>query len=645
MVVKNSIKIFILLVTLVLASCDIGSHNHHNNDAVLISYNANGADYGSVPSAHGLDLNVQNNIGNLEKNGYLFDGWNSSPDGFGSDFIPGSSSPSKSITLYAKWALIFNYSISNSMRSASLSMEAPSISGSYLHITGLTERGKQLAELAITETIDGFDVTSIKAGAFRACSNVKKVIIAGSVKSIGNSAFAGCSHLETLVMKGEEPPEMGTGVLDFCPAVISVPPEAKEAYSNSAGWNSYNTRIVTYFTVTFRSDDASINASPREKQVVYPATTVDSLPSDPVRSGYIFGGWYTAPNGAGTLFTANTEVTSNLTVYSKWIPVSQNTGVRLSFSIESFKDARVPSHLFQNTTPDSKATYYYKAVPSWTSDLTNTVGATKGFVQLPYNYSINTRTIDMGLFAPGFWNFAVRVVSANGNTLYEKNIQNCKVDSQSSNIRFVLEKHYEGTGTLQINALSDAVSNNGGMLISYKGTKTGTIDIPVSDSLPGTEGTVIFTKTLSLPPGFYEVNFALYDDGKSRAVKNGYIEVFGNETSVLNSTIYKDTWMSEGYTDVGITGVFFLTEKKKLGMIVSTNGNIYSRTWTFTASQTEDSEDIRTYVWYVNGTRQDVTGSVFVLRNLNPRDYQVYCFAVDNTFSYIVGAGITIPVQ
>lgn len=70
-------------------------------------------------------------------------------------------------------------------------MGAAPVSGSYLHITGLTERGKQLAELAITETIDGFGVTSIQSGAFRGCSKVKTVTIAGSVRSIGDSAFAG----------------------------------------------------------------------------------------------------------------------------------------------------------------------------------------------------------------------------------------------------------------------------------------------------------------------------------------------------------------------------------------------------------------------------------------------------------------------
>ncbi len=644
---KNTQKLLlILVVSLSLFSCNIeGYHHHHNDDKAIISYNANGAESGSIPSSHGTELSVQDNIGNLGKNGYIFDCWNSSPDGSGTDYNPGSSCPAKSMTLYAKWALIFNYSVSSSMRVSSLSMEAAPAAGSYLHIVSLTERGKQLADLAITETIDGFSVTSIKAGAFRGCSNVKKVTVAGSVRSIGDGAFAGCSNLETLVMKGEDPPELGAGVLDLCPAVICVPPNAQDAYSNKAGWSSYNTKIVSYYTVKFISGDATIDAYPPEKQVVYPATTVDSLPSDPVRSGYIFGGWYTGQNGTGALFTANTEVTSDLTVYAKWTSTSQNTGVRLSFSIVSFRDARVPSHLFQNVTPDLNATYYYKATPRWTTDLMSVVGATEDFVQLPYNYRIKTLNIDMGFFTPGAWDFDVRVVSSDGITLYEKKLRNCTVNAQSSKIEFVLEKYYEGNGTLQINAVADTVSNSGGMIISYDGSQSGTITIPAVDSMPGDNGTISFRKTLSLPPGFYVVNLTLYDDGENRASKSGYIEVFGNETSVLNGTVYKDTWMAEGYTDIGVPGGFFLAGKKKLGMIVSTTGNIHSQTWTFTARQTEDSEDIITYVWYVNGVRQDISGSEFVLRNLSPRNYRVNCFAVDRTLSYIVGAVITIPVR
>ena len=63
----------------------------------------------------------------------------------------------------------------------------------------------------------------------------------------------------------------------------------------------------------------------------------------------------------------------------------------------------------------------------------------------------------------------------------------------------------------------------------------------MADSVPGPDETVRFIKTLELPPGFYLVNLNLIDDGNSVAVKSGYVEVFSNETTVLNGTVYKDT--------------------------------------------------------------------------------------------------------
>ncbi|BCJ94193.1 hypothetical protein acsn021_17620 [Anaerocolumna cellulosilytica] len=44
----------------------------------------------------------------------------------------------------------------------------------------------------------------------------------------------------------------------------------------------------------------------------------DLWPSDPVKAGYMFGGWYTGENGTGTVFIPNTIVTGDITVYAKW---------------------------------------------------------------------------------------------------------------------------------------------------------------------------------------------------------------------------------------------------------------------------------------------------------------------------------------
>lgn len=111
-----------------------------------------------------------------------------------------------------------------------------------------------------------------------------------------------------------------------------------------AGWNSHaagsgttylphevfsmpNTNLTLYalwtsnptYTVWFDSQGASTGASPLSKMVASPATTLDTLPSDPVKSGFIFCGWFTAVNGGGSFFDLTTSVASDLTVYAYWV--------------------------------------------------------------------------------------------------------------------------------------------------------------------------------------------------------------------------------------------------------------------------------------------------------------------------------------
>jgi uncharacterized repeat protein (TIGR02543 family) len=72
------------------------------------------------------------------------------------------------------------------------------------------------------------------------------------------------------------------------------------------------------YTVTFDFDDGT---SVTETRAVNSGDPVDAaMPSDPTRDGYAFGGWYTAQNGGGTQFAADTPVTGNIRVYALWLP-------------------------------------------------------------------------------------------------------------------------------------------------------------------------------------------------------------------------------------------------------------------------------------------------------------------------------------
>jgi len=82
------------------------------NPVVMYSivYDGNGNIGGAVPSdgnvyAVGIKTTVLGNEGNLSKTGYVFDGWNTKPDGSGADRAIGTSfvMPAENVVLYAQW--------------------------------------------------------------------------------------------------------------------------------------------------------------------------------------------------------------------------------------------------------------------------------------------------------------------------------------------------------------------------------------------------------------------------------------------------------------------------------------------------------------------------------------------------------------
>jgi uncharacterized repeat protein (TIGR02543 family) len=75
---------------------------------------------------------------------------------------------------------------------------------------------------------------------------------------------------------------------------------------------------VTY-TVTFDSDGGTPATQTR---TVSKDASLGSLPANPSKTGYTFGGWYRSRNGGGESFTTTTKVIANITVYAKWTPVS-----------------------------------------------------------------------------------------------------------------------------------------------------------------------------------------------------------------------------------------------------------------------------------------------------------------------------------
>ena len=98
--------------------------------------------------------------------------------------------------------------------------------------------------------------------------------------------------------------------------------------TDSDNYNTVNGAItitgVEQRTVTFDPQGGIV--SPTEAQVAV-GGTLATLPT-PTKDGYDFKGWFTQPNGQGTLFTTSTIVNEAITIFANWkaIPTPPVTG-------------------------------------------------------------------------------------------------------------------------------------------------------------------------------------------------------------------------------------------------------------------------------------------------------------------------------
>lgn len=150
---RTTLVLVIVILGMVLAGCPQPSGpGSYSPPTYTITYNANGADSGTVPIDDGLysiqDVppQVLGNIGNLVRDGYTFNGWNTSPTGTGSSYSAGDSIiiGTANIILYAQWLEL--------QRSA-----APTFSpdtGSYQSPTTVTISGAPDATIYYTLTGD-----------------------------------------------------------------------------------------------------------------------------------------------------------------------------------------------------------------------------------------------------------------------------------------------------------------------------------------------------------------------------------------------------------------------------------------------------------------------------------------------------------
>jgi uncharacterized repeat protein (TIGR02543 family) len=334
----------------VLAFCTAACKTETSSSApeYTVTYDANGADSGTVPSAGGnytagSTVSVCRNTGNLAKTGYTFAGWNTAADGTGipyaadGTFIMGNAG----VTLYAEWAAGTGTVYTVQYWQENVSDDAYTlVSADTALLAGTT--GGTAAYTA--KTYPGFtDDTALTT-------------INGTVSTTGTIAADGSTVVKLYYTRNTVTLTFdlagGTTTTAFTDATgtggtltgrygaaVTMADPVQTGYTFS-GWNTPGGTLPE----TFPASDASYAAT--WTAVTYSITynlnggTNSSLnPSgytietetitfaSPDRNGYTFAGWYSDASFTARVTQTDSGSTGDMTLYAEWTGGSVNVMV------------------------------------------------------------------------------------------------------------------------------------------------------------------------------------------------------------------------------------------------------------------------------------------------------------------------------
>lgn len=176
-------------------------------------------------------------------------------------------------------------------------------------------------------------IYTISSSAFKDCTGLTEIKIPTSVYEICSDAFNGCTGLTSVTL------EKGINIINRnafkdCTKLNDVKynghkTDWENVRVNIAGNDTLTSKVQYLCDINFDLNGGTINgSSTMATQTVYSNEKLGTakcypngqpfvVPSDPVREGYTFLGWYTQAEG-GTKYTFTEAVSSNITLYAHW---------------------------------------------------------------------------------------------------------------------------------------------------------------------------------------------------------------------------------------------------------------------------------------------------------------------------------------
>lgn len=328
-----------------------------------ITYDANGADSGTVPASQtklaGKTVTLAKNSGNLTKEHHTFSGWNTQADGKGQFYGEGTTyATDANVTLYAQWTMWnqvepVHFDVGagnvNFNTQVTLSTATPNATIHYT-VNGSGEQiGAEGQSVVITiasdatitayATYDGMIPSTETSANYKLYTYTITYDGNGAdggtvpgVQSFTSGSFATVTSAGTMIRTGYtftgwNTADNGTGI-DYAEGA---------SYTSDANLTLYAQWQPNNYTVTFNGNNSTSGST--SSQIFTYGIPQNLTTNGFQRTGYTFVDWNTAADGTGTSYanSASYAATGDITLYAQWKVniISALTGGQKTVTLES----------------------------------------------------------------------------------------------------------------------------------------------------------------------------------------------------------------------------------------------------------------------------------------------------------------------
>ena len=299
---------------------DITLYAKWTANTYTVKYDGNGATSGStVSSSHTYNVAKALTANGFARTGYTFNGWNTKADGTGTSYansasvINLTSTNGATITLYAQWtANTYTITYDNNYLNNTIITNSTDISAYTAYQTSIKSRESTqdtgvgcgaITELTLSSATSG--------GVYKGCDKLT------SGTTYTWSVYVKASSAKTLNIGQEQNGRKSVNVTTNWQRITHTFVANSNTYTafifylSSGSWADGDKLYIHSLEI---AQTNSLNISTQSKTY---DTTLGTLPA-PIRTGYTFAGWYTAPTGGTKIETTTAVPAANTTYYAHW---------------------------------------------------------------------------------------------------------------------------------------------------------------------------------------------------------------------------------------------------------------------------------------------------------------------------------------